>query len=218
MGLKRVQTAQSKSPIPGWRGKQHIAAGKSRFYAGNGSTVVTDSTADDTHSTLETLDTYSGFDGPTSSAASNRDAEAANDQYYDDGEGWDDESQHESDDTHGSRERSVTVMDEREGSISSHTVTNTAREGSQTIQPQSVKPKSSDTNASTFTHVDQGPRSVVQSDENADPEDMDFTDKARLTSYGAGLVWLTLFPDNCCTFFTRVLPSSACPLVAFSSS
>lgn len=213
MTLKRVQTALSKSPVPGPRAKR-LAAANSRLNPGNhAATTDYSSTADDTHSTLETLatldDTHSAFDGrgpavPPHSAASQS-------VYYNDDDEYNSQFQEDRHDdrVNDNRERSVTVMNDREGS----TFSSAARERSHTVVPQVVltsKPKSDNSNssASTYTrnvNTAQNVDTVMHGEDNSRyEENVDLSDKARL----ALVLPLTCSADaffdsfyrSCCSF------------------
>lgn len=183
--LKRNQTAQSRSPAPGWRSKQLETAGMSRlnnsstFSTGDGTTAsMTDEiTADDTHSTFETVDPNHDYGTPPSfrPSSTSGDGDAStrnNNSHY---------HQHQQRNTnnaaHFNRARSTTVMESRAGTPFSQQST---RERSET------KPRNNNTTTTSNsgfnnnnTHYD-GQSTVQEDDENDQAAEMDITNKARL--------------------------------------
>lgn len=177
MTLKRVQTAQSSSPAPGPRARRP-AAGTSRLHADEYTTAS--SSVDDTNSKLETLDSsYPDFQQQGDASHSQHDEPV----YYDD----DNNSQFDED--VDNRARSVTVMNDREGSA----FPSAARERSHTAVPTKPNSNNSTTHASSYSQNNaQRPDTTMHGDNSGsgDPEDlMDLADKARF-------VLFTVEPDS----------------------
>lgn len=158
------------------------------FSKGDGTTasMADDVTADGTHSTFETMDPDHDYGTPPSfrpsSTSGDGDASGSNhNSHYQ-------QHQHQqrnnnNNAAHFNRARSTTVMESRAGTPFSQ---QSARERSETVRPQSDKPRSNNTTTTSHsglnnnnTHYD-GQSTVQEYDENDQAAEMDITNKARL--------------------------------------
>lgn len=180
MPLKRMQTAQSSSPMPDWRSKQLHNAGtsmsgssRSRLQCTAAADNHNDSSAGDIHSNLETIDPDHDFGPPPFSSAASY---SGDDMPIDENE----HDEHRNNDM-DYRARSATITESRTGTPSLHLPLH--RERSQTIRPQPERFRNASTTFSSRyppNNNNNAPSTTQDDDGDEGRTEVDLTNKARL--------------------------------------